>query len=177
MSFIPRLYKPSVTDLHFINTNFGGLNSCIVVNTTTGSVLPNCTGYCWGRWYELFNSRPNLSTGMARDWFSYNDGYERSQQPNLGSIICWSGGNSGGGHVAVVEKIYPDGRIYTSNSAFLEEGTYSDYEYWFPEVLSPSNNYQRPQGGVYNFQGFILNPNEPKTFKKKLPWIYYLKQL
>lgn len=50
--FIKREIAPSYTDKHWIKTTYGGWNRCIKIGSD-GSVLPNCTGYSWGRSVSL----------------------------------------------------------------------------------------------------------------------------
>lgn len=165
MEFTKRIEAPSYTDKNWIQTEFGGLNSCILIEDN--SVLPNCVGYAWGRAYELLNEKPRLSRGNAEDWYNYDDGYERSSEPMLGAIICWKKGEinnsrDGAGHVAVVEEIYSDGSILTSNSSYNGE------RFWIKK-------YQKPYilGSSYDLQGFIYLPvdfnnqeNENKTVEE-----------
>lgn len=174
MNFIPRLTAPSQTDLHWIKTTHGGYNRCIEIDSSTGSVLPNCTGYAWGRFLEENNLTDcNLSRGNAEIWFSNtSDGYSRGQTPKLGAIICWYSTQSGG-HVAVVEKIKSNGDIVTSNSAY--GGTR-----FYLKTLSPPNY---NMGSAYTFQGFIYSPNEftpdTPTIKRNntFPWVLYSNKL
>lgn len=138
-----------------------------------GYGLPNCTCYAWGRFWENadidhdFSNQPNLSTGNAEDWYSYNDGYERGSEPDLGAVLCLADGPySGDGHVAIVEQINSDGSIITSNSAY-------GGEYFYTQTLSPPQ-YLPTKG--YVFQGFIYNPYSGGgggggTYKKK-PWLW-----
>ena len=115
-----------------------------------GYGLPNCTCYAWGRFYECGGVYPNLSTGNAEDWYYHGDGYARGSTPALGAVLCLADGPySGEGHVAVVEEIYSDGTILTSNSAW-------GGSYFYLQYLSPP--YYLPASG-YVFQGFIYNPN------------------
>lgn len=120
-----------------------------------GYGLPNCTCYAWGRAWEIGGgtpeNRPTLCTLDAEYWYNYNDGYERSQTPALGSILCLADGPySGAGHVAVVEEIDENtGAINVSESAW---GAY----FFKTEWLYPPN--YLPVAG-FVFQGFILNPN------------------
>ena len=150
--FVSRTETPTNDNKYYKHTSFGGLNSCILRNKSTGSVLPNCVGYAWGRAYELLESKPKLSRGNAENWYSYNDGYERGQEPKLGAIMCWKGKGSLAGHVAVVERIYGDGTVTTSNS------NYSGTEFYLRNFSKPykiSSNYE--------FQGFIYLPKEFET--------------
>ena len=84
--FIQRTTAPSATDKYWINYAKGGLNECILISGT--SCLPNCTGYAWGRWYELLGTKPKLSKRNAEMWFVTNDGYKRGSTPKLGAIAC-----------------------------------------------------------------------------------------
>lgn len=151
MTFKPRLTAPSTTDKHWIQRDKGGYNPCILIKGN--SVLPNCVGYAWGRFMEVLGKAPTLSRANAENWWDYNDGYERGQTPRLGAVICWRKGKAhestdGAGHVAIVEKIAPDGTITTSNSA------YGGSRFYMRE-LKPPDYYM---GSKFTFQGFIYNP-------------------
>lgn len=121
----------------------------------SGYGMPNCTCYAWGRFWEIANGepdkRPTLSTRDAEDWYGYTaDGYERSNIPALGSVLCFADGPfTGAGHVAVVEVINDDGSIITSESAW------NGY-FWELHTRYPENNYIDVAGYIY--QGFIINP-------------------
>ena len=150
--YTARLTAPSTTDKNYIHTSAGGYNYCIHISG--GSVLPNCVGYAWGRWRELLGKFHNLSRANAESWYGKNDGYKRGQTPKLGAVICWRKGivgveEDGAGHVAIVEKIYDDGTVLTSNSAWLGSRFYTK------EIKPPYS-----LGGSYVFQGFIYLPIE-----------------
>ena len=136
-----------------------------------GYGMPNCTAYAWGRFWESadvdhnFSNRPTLSTGNAEDWFRHtSDGYERGTEPALGAVLCLADGPfSGDGHVAIVEEIYQDGSINTSNSAY-------GGAYFYTDILRPPN--YLPQTG-YRFQGFIYNPYwGGGLWWRKKPWLW-----
>ncbi len=147
--FTPRTTAPGATDPHWINNLYGGLNECIVIDKKSGSVLPNCTGYAWGRWYELLKSRPKLARTDARTWYTYWDGYSRGQVPAVGAVACWGGGKYG--HVAVVESI-GDGYIMISQS------NYGGARFEYAKAYKmPNGKYKSPRGDTY-FQGFIYIP-------------------
>ena len=117
----------------------------------SGYGMPNCTCYAFGRFYELTDKYPKLDTGNAERWYDKSeDGYERGKTPKLGAIICWEGKGSKAGHVAVVEDIYSDGSIVTSNSAY--KGTN-----FYMKTLKAPNYYM---GDLYKFEGFIYLPME-----------------
>jgi hypothetical protein len=148
--FEPRYREPTSLDLNWRHTRVGGKNECIHIGG--GSVLPNCVGYAWGRWYELLGKKPNLHRGNAENWWLQTDGYERSEFPKLGAVVCWrkgraGDGTDGAGHVAVVENILPDGSIVTSNSNYLGSRFYM-------RTIKPPYSI----GTTYTFQGFILPP-------------------
>lgn len=114
-----------------------------------GYGMPNCTCYAWGRFYELTGKYPKLNTENAEKWYDdTKDGYSRSKTPKLGAIICWEGKGSKAGHVAVVEEIYSDGSILTSNSAY--KGT----NFYMKTIKPPKYNI----GSSYEFEGFIYLP-------------------
>ena len=152
IKFSPRLTAPSASDKYWRHTSRGGLNDCIHIGG--GSVLPNCVGYAYGRFYELTGEKPRLSRSNAEMWYGYTaDGYKRSSTPALGAVACWSKGvvgNSadGAGHVAIVERIEENGDIVTSNSAY--GGTR-----FYLHICKKSAGYSF---GEYKFQGFILLP-------------------
>lgn len=149
--YIPRLTAPEKTDPHWLRPSAGGVNTCVAIKN--GSVLPNCVGYAWGRWYELLGSEPKLSRSNAEVWYNKADGYERGQEPKLGAVVCWSKGvvgvgKDGAGHVAIVEQIQADGTIVTSNSGYGGSR-------WYKKALKPPYTLKG-----YDFQGFIYLPME-----------------
>ena len=149
--FIPRLSAPGKEDKHWLHYKRGGVNKCVHIKN--GSVLPNCTGYAWGRWYELLGKSHNLSRANAEVWWRKEDGYERGQVPRLGAVCCWSKGEvgvgkDGAGHVAIVEQIKADGSIVTSNSAYGGSRFYK-------KTLKPPYVMKG-----YDFLGFIYLPME-----------------
>jgi surface antigen len=174
-TFKARTTAPSTASKYWKHTSAGGVNSCIHI--TNGSVLPNCVGYAWGRFYELLGKKPSLSRGNAELWYGYiADGYKRGKTPKLGAVICWAkgtvgNGNDGAGHVAIVEKIYEDGSILISQSG------YGSKRFWTSKV---KKGYAL---SGYKFQGFIYNPavteTKPETKKestKEEPKVSYFKK-
>ena len=119
--------------------------------------LPNCTCYAWGRWYEITGQWPGLPTGDAGTWFS-NDTHQHGSTPKLGAIICLAGGPySGRGHVAVVEKIYSDGTVVFSNSAYDRNPQTMPQSYFYTRQGKVSNQYGYSE---YTFLGFIYCPTD-----------------
>lgn len=162
--FIPRLTEPNKgTDgeAYWVQESKGGYNPFGARNAD-GDVLPNCTSYAWGRFYELIGERPKLSTSDAENWWGHTqDGYKRGQDPSLGAIICWRKGkvgddSDGAGHVAVVEQINDDGSIVTS-----ESGYNSTTRWWTTKRTNTNGNWGA--GSEYTFQGFIYCPTVVAT--------------
>lgn len=160
--FISRLTAPSKSDKHFYSDN---------IFYRCGYGMPNCTAYAWGRWYELLGTKPKLWTGNAENWYpkskSY-DGYERGQTPKLGAIACWRKGQAGNdrdgaGHVAIVEEIYADGSILTSNSGYkaslfftkkIARG-YALSGYTFQGFIYLPIEFDNPVNTEYTYQDFV----------------------
>ena len=146
MTFTARMSAPSELDSEYYADN---------PFYQSGYGLPNCTCYAWGRFYEISGERPTLSLRDAENWYGYTgDGYKRGQEPKLGAVICWKRGavgddSDGAGHVAIVEKIYDDGSILTSNSAYAST-------FFYTKRLYPENDYSFNR--AYTLQGFIYNP-------------------
>ena len=173
ISFVPRLTSEGIAGSYYWNEG-----SPFYPNY----VLPNCTCYAWGRFWEIgdlydgvkdYSNRPSLYTGNAGNWFGYTgDGYERGNTPKLGAVICWSDDDGGAGHVGIVEKIDDNGNITVSQSAY-------GGSYFYTSTLYKSNNYSFSH---YTFQGFIYNPYstpiapiipDTKKKKKKFNWILF----
>ena len=149
-SFSARLTEPATSNKYYVHTSYGGYNSCILGSNQSsyrGSVLPNCVGYAWGRAYEITGQKPTLSQNNATTfWGRTSDGYKRGQTPALGAVMCWSGGSSGAGHVAVVEAV--NGTTITISESMwngkyfsTRQGTISELTRWL--------------GSSFSFQGFI----------------------
>lgn len=154
MAFVQRTTRPTEDSKYYKHTSAGGLNECLLLEN--GSTLPNCVGYTWGRAYEAMGSRPTLSRGNAEDWWRFNDGYPRGQEPRAGAIACWrkgiAGNNAdGAGHVDFVEQVNANGSIITSDSGYK-----SPAYWWRTTRYRGSGNWG--MGGDYVFQGFIYLP-------------------
>jgi len=160
MKFKERLSAPSETNKFYLKAGKGGYNRAMEINTRTHSCLPNCVGMVHGRWLESqektdYNKYDKLPTGNAENYFPYKkDGYKRGQTPKVGAVICWRKGKAGNpddgaGHVAFVEKVFDNGDVLTSNSA------YGGSRYYTKRYLKSKNYYM---GAKYTFQGFIYNP-------------------
>lgn len=150
--FEQRYNAPEAGNLYYIHVSAGGYNQCIKV--TGNSVLPNCTGYAYGRYMEAGNVQScNLPTCNAQDWYKQKDGYVRGQTPRVGSVMCWDKKADGKyGHVAIVEEIHADGSVTASMSNYPVDG--KKLPYWERKTYKPPYN---TETGL-PFQGFIYNP-------------------
>ncbi len=138
-SFTPRLSAPSYDNSYYYSSKN--------IFYSAGYGMPNCTAYAFGRAYEILGYEPSLSHSNAQDWYGYNQttgAYSYGSTPAVGAIACWS--YSGGGHVAVVEKI-ENGTVTYSNSAW--GGT------TFYTTTSSVSNPGAGGNSWWNFQGFI----------------------
>lgn len=162
-----RLTQPK-NNKYYIRTVTGGLNGAVAGKPTIAgaNVLCNCVGYANGRFNEICND-PNL-TGTAIK-FKYQlvcnaenfiesakkQGLKINSTPVQGGIMVWQKGSTlkggdGAGHVAVVEEVYADGSILTSESG---------YNAWaFKTVRRNNSNGRWGQASGYKFRGCIINP-------------------
>lgn len=148
------------------------------------SQMPNCTCYTFGRFWEI-NGRivDGLGRGNGEDWWNSTDGsllVKNSTTPVLGAIACWR--HTVGdyyGHVAVVEKIYANGDIETSNSGYqrpLTSPVYNMSKYFWTEtcykdLYGPGRAYlsEWMKTREYRLQGFIYPADiAPVTYD----WVY-----
>ena len=121
VSFTPRLSAPDSSNKYYYNSNYN-------VFQKYGYGLPNCTAYAYGRAYEILGTEPKLSWNGAGQWYGYNQSgnyYKYGKTPKVGAIACWC--YSGGGHVAVVEKIDNNGNMTLSNSEWGGRTFYLTY--------------------------------------------------
>ena len=175
-SFVPRHTAPiTASNKYYRHPGYydtggvNGVNSCFLINNSTGAVMPNCVGYAWGRAYELLQSQPALCQGDAYLWWTYNDGYERSPLgangyatltgPKNGAIACMDYANPG--HVAVVEDQISATEWTISESiyggVFFRLGTIrwsSSAQKWFCWYSNGSGGETNP----WDVKGFIYPP-------------------
>lgn len=136
--FSPRLVAP----------NSEGDSSLYWTEINPYPALPNCAAYAWGRFYEIIDEEPKLSTESVEKWYSYTaDGYQRGQEPRVGAIACWNN------FVAVVEQIRDDESIITSESGW---NSTDNSDIWQQrERTNENENWGQIDG---TFQGFIYCP-------------------
>lgn len=123
--------------------------------------IPNCTRYCYGRWWEIMGNDPTglAYKGDAEMWWDSVTAYAKGQTPRLGAIICFADGPySHKGHVGVVEQIDADGTVHFSNSGYTRSPNKWNQLYFYTKEGKASNNYGYERG--YIFQGFIYLPDE-----------------
>ena len=147
----------------------GGLNGAVAGKPTIkgANVLCNCVGFANGRFNQICND-PELK-GINKT-FKYQlvcnaenfiesakkQGLKISSTPIQGGIMVWQkgrtlGGGDGAGHVAVVEEVYSDGTILTSESG---------WNAWaFKTVRRSNSNGRWGQASAYKFRGCIINPS------------------
>ena len=172
--FTIRTTRPLASDKNakcYINYETGGWSGAIVCSSDAINTLPNCVGYANGRFNEIYNEMKG-TTGSKFPWFNCNacnfiarrnemyPDLEVGSDPVPGAIIVWTGGWGDYGHVAIVERINPDGSIFTSESAYGGSFFYTATRY-------PAN--QWGMGGTYKFAGFIYNPAVPKIAPEPTP--------
>lgn len=160
---------------YYIRSVTGGLNGAVAGDPTIkgANVLCNCVGYANGRFNEIWND-PELEgivkafnvqlTCNAENFIesAKRQGLKISSTPIEGGIMVWQKGSTlsggdGAGHVAVVERVYDDGTIMTSESGWAS---------WaFKTVRRDNTNGRWGQNSLYRFRGCIINPSikDPKV--------------
>ena len=159
-----RVTKPGKGNKYYIRKASGGWSPCIKGKPTDKEcdVLSNCVGYSIGRVNEeseegkitFFTKSMNAENFFKN---AYKWGMETGQEPKQGAIMCWSKGKpgyekDGAGHVAIVEKVLADNKVYTSESA------YNGFAFK-NKTRSKGSNGNWGASSSYHFQGFIYNPH------------------
>lgn len=83
--------------------------------------------------------------------FCKKQGLQLGELPRLGACIVWEGKGAKAGHVAMVERIYNNSKILTS-----ESGYNSKKIFWTQTRKKGKGNWG--QNSNYKFKGFIYNP-------------------
>ena len=159
---------PKRNNKYYNNKSHGGLSNAVngypMISGLT--VLDNCVGWANSRFNEIIND-PDLE-GLVKA-FKYQlvcdaedfiesakkQGLKVSKTPIEGGIMVWQKGatlgtNDGAGHVAVVERVYDDGTILTSESGWAS--------WTFKTVRRSNENGRWGQNSNYKFRGCIKNP-------------------
>lgn len=153
-------YEPRLTAP---NSSIDYYNSKLNYYFKTGTGMPNCVAYAYGRIYEMNGEAPLINRGNAGEWYGMNKRggyYEYGQTPKLGAVACWSN------HVAVVEQINADGSVTFSEShwggKYFNTVTYSNvnshYGQKFYGYIYTYNN-----GVTKELEERLLNATNEKT--------------
>lgn len=146
---------------YFIRQVSGGYNGAVKGSPTISGadVLCNCVGYANGRFNEIGEyGRCKFQLVCNAENFiesAKKQGLTISSKPVQGGIMVWQkgatlSGGDGAGHVAVVEEVYTDGTILTSESGWAS---------WaFKTVRRDNSNGRWGQSSAYKFRGCIVNP-------------------
>jgi surface antigen len=158
--FAIRKTKPEAGNKFYNNGNNGGYSWCINGNPTDKgcNVLANCVGYACGRFNEIIGSMKYKTLCCNAENFierAKEAGLEVVNYPVLGGIMVMQkgatlSGNDGAGHVFIVEDIYSDGSIYTSESGYGGSAFWNSRRY--------NTNGRWGHGSGYSFRGCIVNP-------------------
>ncbi len=146
-NYEPRLTAP--------NSGISYYSSKLNYYFQTGTGMPNCVAYAFGRIYEMNGERPLIDRGSAGDWWGINKRngyYEYGSTPKLGAVACWSR------HVAIVEKINDDGSVTLSESHW--GGRYFD-------TVTYKNLYSHYGQTFYGYI-YTYNNGLTKALEKKL---------
>lgn len=147
-----RTKAPSIANKYYHDNSYNPY-------ATPSYCMPNCTCYAFGRFSEVMGKRASLPNKNAGKWWSaIGNTYSRSQQPQVGAVICWSIPGKAG-HVAIVERVDKNSNG-TVKSILCSQSSYGkdhDGMYFGTSVLTPPS-YTNWLGSAAVFQGFILNP-------------------
>lgn len=128
-NFSPQLVIPTAGNPYYNTKKAGGYNPCIMGNPKNRNkdlnVLPNCVGWATGRWNEIYHSILGgsgcqyLGNTNAANYIDLarKQGLTVTQRPTVGGCMVWKGGNTGEGHVAIVEMDLGS-RVVTSESEY-----------------------------------------------------------
>ena len=168
MSFTLRTSKPGKGNKYYIRKADGGYSNAIVGKPTDSecNVLSNCVGYAYGRFNEIggYGYCKYLAPVNAENFMDYKGSCKTGMTPKPGAVMVWEGAGSHAGHVAIVEKVYDNNHVYTS-----ESGYGSSKPFWNQHRYN--NNGRWGCGSNYKFLGFIYNPavkDEPTPVKKSV---------
>ena len=180
--YVPNRVAPLSNNPYYISNNTPnsrgvlGNNPCTVFSGLL-NVLPNCTGYVIGRWdeicsegrhCELIHRNPSGGNNANRYWqLGVDSGLVCDQIPEVGAIMCWSGGKFG--HVAIVERVISSVEIEISESSYSDDAQYR-FQFAYSTRIFNKNKKQKwihksgadtdglYLGSSYVFEGFIHHP-------------------
>lgn len=159
-NFSPQLVIPAAGNPYYNTKKVGGYNPCIMGNPKNRNkdlnVLPNCVGYVTGRFNEIgaYGSCKWLGNTNAANYIDLarKQGLTVTQRPTVGGCMVWKGGNTGEGHVAIVEMDLGN-RVVTSESEY--------YGKQFVIYQRFGDNWRSGcywMGASYTYLGCIQNP-------------------
>ena len=162
---------PEKGNKYYNTISNGGYNKAIVGKPEDKgcNVLANCVGYANGRFAEVmgFNKIKYQLICNAEVFIKKAKGYglDISNKPITGGIMVWEGKGNLAGHVAFVERVLSDDKVYTSESSYKGK-------YFFNATRKKGNgNYGLSSN--FKYLGCIINPYI-KEDKEWIPGIYEL---
>ena len=156
----PQLVMPQAGNPYYNTIRVGGYNPCIMGNPKNRNkdlnVLPNCVGWATGRFNEIggYGECKYLGNTNAANFIDLarKQGLTVTQRPTVGGCMVWRGGNTGEGHVAIVELDLGN-RMVTSESEY--------YGKQFVIYQRFGDNWRSGcywMGASYTYLGCIQNP-------------------
>ncbi|GAA0739549.1 SH3 domain-containing protein [Clostridium oceanicum] len=110
-----------------------------------------CTWFTYGRVIEKLGTHlPSQFYGNAVDWWYSNARskvYSYGSEPRANSVIVWSGGPKGYGHVGFVEKVVGD-------TVYFNEGNFSNRGHYEGRVKTLSKEAIKNRGNIF-LKGYI----------------------
>lgn len=154
-NYVPRLNAP--------NSSIPYYSRQLNYYFQTGTGMPNCVAYAYGRIYEMNGEKPLITHGDASEWFFINKRggfYEYGNEPKLGAVACWSN------HVAVVERINDNGSVTFSEShwggRYFNTVTYSNvYDHYGQKFYGYIYTYN--EGLTNELKNKLLNATNEKS--------------
>ena len=160
-----RTTKPGKGNKYYIRKAQGGYSNAIYGKPTDSecNVLANCVGYAYGRFNEIggYGYCKYLAPVNAENFMDYKGSCKTGMTPKVGACMVWEGKGDLAGHVAIVEKVYDNNHVYTSESGYGSSAFWNQHRY--------NNNGRWGCGSNYSFKGFIYNPavkDEPAPVPK-----------
>ena len=149
-----RTTKPGKGNKYYIRKAQGGYSRAIYGKPTDSecNVLANCVGYAYGRFNEIggYGYCKYLAPVNAENFIRYKGSCKTGMTPKVGACMVWEGKGDLAGHVAIVEKVYDNNHVYTSESGYGSSAFWNQHRY--------NNNGRWGCGSNYSFKGFIYNP-------------------
>ncbi len=163
--FTIRKTKPK-NNKYYIRKANGGYSNAIQGKPVDqyANVLANCVGYANGRFAEIMGEvtgTEGIKYQLVCNAENFIEkakkyGLRVAKKPHAGGILVWQkgktlSGSDGAGHVAVVEEVYSDTSVYTSESNY--GGTA-----FLNVKRSNSNGRWGISSSAYKYLGCIVNP-------------------